>query len=259
MLLQGIRPANIAISLCLAIFAFVQPLPAACADNVDVFVLKQRSDVFGAITTYVGEKHLKIVIGKPTTYLVASAPEWKVMVANDLNGRALSMSYKQWMEHFPQTTYIGSDWDRCKLTVIKGGEARLFGRPCLHYYFPYEPPAQKTSTARLVKGDYYLLDVHYKDPSVCHILEKAVSAPILPAVPVIFSQTENSSSVVAFSSHFGGTDHWLGTESIKESKLPASFFAYPKGYKLVGVEAEVMDDKNKKDSVDDVARELMPR
>ncbi|MBU6455558.1 MAG: hypothetical protein KGS72_27550 [Cyanobacteria bacterium REEB67] len=234
----------------------------AADQRVKTLVLEQQSDAYGKVITTINNHALKISVIGGKSYLVACAPAWRVMLCNDESKRAMSMSLAQWLHHIPSTSYVGSDWNRYEFAVSPRGGVRKGGLDYLHFVFPADHPTAKSiNISPKYNGDFEVIGGWGAAPEACAIMQKALNCPELKGdrIPVNFINHGKNVAVVGFAREVGGDAHWMTTARVQQRPVSDRDFVYPKGYKLCQREVEILNDRARNSSVDDVLKDLMPR
>jgi hypothetical protein len=254
------------ISLMAAVALFSLPVCEPVAFAVDhqtkTLVLEQQSDSYGKVITSINNHAIKISVVGGKSYLVACAPSWQVMLCNDDSKKALSMSFAEWIKHIPSTSYVGIDWDRCEFAVSPRGGARKAGLDYLHFVFPADRP---TAKSRMIspkyRGDYDVIGAWGAAPEACAIMQKALNCPELKGdrIPVDFINHGKNVAVVGFARNVGGDAHWMTTTRVQQRQVSDADFVYPKGYQLCKREVDILNDRARNSSVDDVLKDFMPQ
>ncbi len=119
---------------------------AAPADSA--LRLKTRSYDVGSTETFISKNAIRVNFNSDV-YLVASAPQWRVVLCNRDLKKGLSMTLQQWLTHSPQWSFTPvDDWIRTE-PLLEIGKKRVFGRPCIEFAFAQKYPNGKL----LVKQD----------------------------------------------------------------------------------------------------------
>lgn len=235
------------------------PVVFAQGQGAKTLVLTQVSDVYGHITSYINHGAIKIVVGGGNVYLVSAAPNWKVMFCNDTNKKALIMSLPQWLQHLPSMTYAASDWDRFRISVVRSNQVKRDGRVLQRYFYvPEDQRVAAVSSPSALGLEYFVLATDSAAKEACLIMEKALSCPKITGIPVDLINHKKKAAVTGFTRSLGGDDHCLTTSKIEERVMPPAFFAYPANYKIGRSEAEVVDDKVRREHIDGLVKDLLP-
>jgi hypothetical protein len=247
-----------ALPLVVLLLAICRPA-LADGQTARTLVLTQVSDTYGQVTSYVNQGAIKIAIGNGKVYLVSNAPGWKVMFCNDTNKKMLSMSLPQWLERVPQLTYATTDWDRFRLQIVRTNPVNLYGRELRRYVFvPIESRTASAPSSVAPSGEYFVLEGEGAAKEACFIMQKALSCPKVAGIPVNFINHRKKRAVEGLTRSLGGDEHWLNTSKIEERVVPQAFFAYPSDYKMAKREAEVVDDKDRREHIESVLKDLLP-
>ena len=125
------------------------------------------------MTTYVNENSLRVTLSDSKVYLVANAPDWKVVFCNPENKKALTMTLPNWIKHFVQFTYAEPDWDRFKLLLCRKRLVKRDGRVLFHYDIAgLMSPNGLVPCTTCRNGKYLVLENKTVPPQACNILEK---------------------------------------------------------------------------------------
>ena len=236
----GLRHALFSAALTIGLF-FVWTAPVAASEKA--LAIKQSSLSVGVSVSYLTSQALRVDIGSDKTYLVAKAPSWKVVLFNSVNNCGLEMSYNQWISHHPKWNH-GKDTDWLPFEkMLKVASPLVDGRKCTDYVL-----AELLPSGRLVpktggtSGHFIVAEVEDIAPQALHILQRTLDMPQTTGLPLRLTISGKKRHVEGMALSMGGDSHMLATNSIKTVEVPASTFAYPKGFKVVPHETEVLYD-----------------
>lgn len=228
------------IALLSLIFVHVNSAQASDSPSEQTMVLEQYSHVAGRIFTFVNPHALRINIENKEIFLVATAPSWRVVFFNSKTNCAMDLPLNEWLKHQAEWSYINEDNWLGEETVMKTGDITRFGVKCEELCL-----ASPTRDGHLVKKpknmQATLIDVrNAQTPAqACQICWHTLNLPPLNGIPVQCVLSSPKKQIRGMSSQ-GGEERVFRTDKISQVTCDKDFFVYPKGFKTVKREVDVV-------------------
>lgn len=236
---HSFRRTLLSLTLC-----SLQPISCAAAPAVtkqEALYLKQSAVSVGAAESYLTSQGIRINFGNDKIYLIAKAPSWRVVLFNSKTKSGMEMSYKQWIAHHPTWNYGKADDWLPSEHLLKVASLTIDGRQCTDYVL-----AELMPSGRLVpkqgdtSGHLIVATVDGIAAPAVHILQRTLDLPQTEGVPLRLTLTGKQRQVEGLKFVMGGDSHLVATKSIKTVPVSASAFVYPKTFKAVAMELEVL-------------------
>ncbi|CAN5597944.1 hypothetical protein BH11CYA1_BH11CYA1_49800 [soil metagenome] len=207
------------------------------------FSAKQSSISVGVSVCYLTSQAVRVDFGNDKVYLVAKAPSWKVVLYNSVTKCGMEMSYARWLAHHPKWNH-GKDVDWVpRERLLKVGSPVIDGRKCTDYVLAEMSPSGRLAPkAGGNKGHFIVAQVEGVAPQALHILQRTVDMPQVTDFPLRLTINGKSRPVEGMRWSMGGDSHLLSTSSIKTVAVPSSIFLYPKSFKPMAFETEILYD-----------------
>jgi hypothetical protein len=227
----------------------------AQAKTEKTLILRQASDTLGTITTYINKSAVKILIPDPDCYFISKAPTWKVVLYNARNKVGFEMPFSQWMKHSPRFMPSSFD-DRFNYLILEKEKLTWLGMPARKFVFPcsrVNGVLQHPSSA--LQGEYITVVSPLVNEKTGVILQKTLAVPQGPGIPVyLLTKAPELKRHVNLSWRTGGDTQLLRTLRTEQKDVPDSFFTYPKDYKQVDLEVDVLMNQSKKDAIEEMVK-----
>ncbi len=205
--------------------------------------LKQSAASVGAAESFLTSQGVRINFGSDQIYLVAKAPTWRVVLFNGITKKGLAMPYQQWISHHPTWNH-GKDVDWIPAEhLLKVASPVIGGRRCTDFVLAeLLPNGHLVSKTAGVSGHLVTAEVDGVASQACHILQRTLDLPQTAGVPLRFTLNGQSRRVEGMKFVMGGDAHLVSTATIKTVPLAPSLFTYPKNFKAVVQELDVLYD-----------------
>lgn len=190
-------------------------------------IVHQKSDCYGPVTTYYTDKAVKMVMDNTKIFLVATAPEWRVVFYDPDKNQALELPLDQWLKHTPSPTYLPEDAKRSKWKATPDGKGVCVGHNCEKY-------------AVGTNGQYLALENTLAAPEACHIMQKFLYVPQVKGIPMNYAFHLEPKNKPSYLKSFGGSQSVLVMVKYESGSEPDTFFSYPKKFKNVRREIDVL-------------------
>lgn len=231
--------------LSLSLYALLS-LPWAIAParaEEKALYLKQAAVSVGATESYLTSQGIRINLGNDKIYLVAKAPAWRVVLFNSITKKGLEMPYAKWISHHPAWNHGKADDWVPSVHLLKVASRTIDGRHCTDYVLAKLMPngrllAKRGGTA----GHLIVTQVSGVAPQAIHILQRTLDLPQTADLPLRLTLAGKKRKVEGLKFKIGGESHLLSTTTIKTVVLPDSLVTYPKDFKTVPLEFEVLYD-----------------
>jgi len=205
-------------------------------------ILRSGMDDLGGVKIYISDRSLKVQSLNAGTYVVANAPDWRVVLYNPRNNHGLSMSMKEWMVHKPQWIYLTNPADDRPFvwTSTQPQPVVYLGRKCVKAYMQRKYKAEPNSRVYFYT---YLPNTNAND-TACKILQKLADVPIVEGIPIAFGTFDDTQQKVEGIRRFS-------TVRIEDRSVPEKFFSYPKNFQARKREADIASDGTRDKLIED--------
>lgn len=231
----------LSLSLC-ALLSLPWAIAPALAEEKALY-LKQAAVSVGATESYLTSHAVRINIASDKIFLVAKAPSWRVVLFNTMTKSGMEMSYPKWIAHHPTWNHgKADDWVPSE-HLLKVASPTIDGRHCTDYVL-----AELMPNGRLVPkhggtaGHLVVTEVSGIAPQAIHILQRTLDLPQTADLPLRLTLSGKLGHVEGLQLVMGGDSHLVTTKAIKTVPVSVSLFAYPKTFKTVPLELDVLYD-----------------
>lgn len=231
--------------------------PVKSAAQVKAYVLNQTSSVLGHVVTYITPSALRVDLKDNHSYLVARAPDWKVVLYGAEKKCAMEMSLTEYEKHDAQYSYLpamttpNQQWPKLKtgLTSYANVEAT-------RWIYPVNPRLKTANNSTPAFGYFLVLPKKEIPMEPTRILAKLFYQAALPGIPLNERVNETGKKQSNSFLDLRGDYSHLTTQQIREQMVPSDFFKYPEGYKKVKKEIDVLTDKSRLEEIEDMTKEM---
>ncbi|OPZ89275.1 MAG: hypothetical protein BWY75_01233 [bacterium ADurb.Bin425] len=240
----------------LASILLLAPSPAKA--QTETLFLRQKGNIVGTINVYMNKTALRVEFGKPSCYLIATAPKWDITLYNELNKNGMCMSLDEWLKHTPHWLFSLEDeeWLR-KMPVLPSKTERLLGENCVVYRLAHKEKDGKIK-AKLggIHGRIFMAENNLAPEEACSILRRIHSIPeaIGKGIPLqILHEAESQPDgkkleAMTFKYPRTATSQALLTEKLSFLKVaPNKSFQVPSQFNKVKQEDQVLRDQTHQD------------
>lgn len=215
-----------------------------------VWEFKQRHYQLGDIDLLVAPDGFKLVNAGTEYSIVAKAPTWRVVVFRPRTKTAHDHTYSEWCQNgfASLTSKLGAMSKIEDLDPLAGKPVPTMyaGVKALHYIYPRATRKTLSAAARAARtSDYWMaVDVPTAKQTTV-ILEKFFKLEMLDGIPLCHKV-------------FGGKNVkvYIDTSACNEVAVGSDAIAYPRGYKQVSTDFEVLMDPNQTDDFNDFAEQM---
>jgi hypothetical protein len=236
----------------------------------DCIVLTQSQSTAGSFKTTLTPHAIKMERLGSKIFLIAMAPTWRVVFYNPRNCRAIDLPLEQWLRHWecwtafvqpfasnPKTGVVIEDYDghRPELT----GVVTYCGQKCSRYETLNMQAHETIDPRHRYAGEIYVCPIKNIPKPELQIMQKMFQIPPLEGIPVFSDRRVNGSAahegagdprgLVSLFTHQGR----LSTSSFTRGRVADTDFSYPKNFKKVLKESDVMLDSFAQKEGDDTA------
>ena len=214
----------------------------------NIQVVHQTGGMLGDIDLYIGEKAVRCVARRGEIVIVSSAPTWKVLLYSKPRNEGFELTNKQ--AGFSRLGIMGLPGDVDKGEVTRVFDAKLKCKCTQVFVDGTKQPSQtkdlyifqERNHRRLKNYTYRLADIGTLTPEVQNVLFWLYSDHFFKGVPVeAIINYADGSKVTLYS-----------TVSRSTTSKPASFFDYPKGYKLNRDKMKVLTSADMNTTLEDL-------
>jgi hypothetical protein len=230
--------------------------PAWAAEKQKAIVLTQTSAALGRTITYVSSTAVRVNVERGGSYLVASAPRWKVVMFNPTDKLGFEMDYEQYLRHAPQFTYIEPSHRRPidSWPKLRAGVDKYAGVECSKFVVPRDPRSRSAEKSEVV-GYFLTLERQSVPKQICLILDKFFFQPPLPGIPLQEYLPDNTKAGYSFLD-LRGNYSVLSTSLVREEDCSADLFRYPVSFKKVPREIDVISDSSRRKELEDLTKDM---
>lgn len=230
------------------------------ATPVKTYVLTQRGSVLGHVNTYVCSNAIRIELPDNRCYLVAAAPDWRVVLYNPDKKCAMDMSLEQFEKHEAQYSYLPQATEQTEGTwpKIKSGMIRYANIDAARFVLPTNPRLKVANPATPNHGYYIVLERKDIPREATRVMAKLFYQSKIPGLPLnehISTDGLNGKKSNSFLDLRGDYSH-LSTQKVKEELVSSDFFKYPTGFKKVLKEIDVLTDQSRLQQIEDMTNEM---
>ncbi len=237
---------------------FIQSSAAATKDSKTTYVLTQTNAVLGHVLTYVNRDAIRVHWSDNNAYLIAKAPDWRVVMFNPSMNTAMDMPYEKFLEHEISFSYAPSQGDGVneRWPKFRAGSIKVSGVDATKFMIPANPRARSLKESPNTLGYYLILERKEFPIQPTKILAKLFYQPTLPGIPL--GDRMNKVNIGQSNSFldFRGNYAILSTLEIKEKSIPSDFFKYPHGFKKVQREIDVISDNARRKQLEDLSKDM---
>jgi hypothetical protein len=212
-------------------------------------VVTGGNELLGGVEIYTCKNALRVQLQSGKTYLVARAPDWRVVIFNPTTKNGLSMPLKDWLRHTPQLAFFPVPDQNEHWVQSSVGETILLGRKCVKAILNKTTGSAKPNY-KSKDNEYILLYTPTASVTACHIVQNFLGVPSSNGIPLSFKcsiRTRDTKDKKAFQDHY-----FLKTTKIEDSSKPDDFYSYPTGFKNVKREIDVINDNDKKQQYENI-------
>jgi hypothetical protein len=231
--------------------------PAGAAEGTKAWVLSQTSSVYGRMTTYVTANSLRVDLNSSESYLVATAPNWRVVLYSPADKVGFDMDFEQYLKHSLKNTFLSESKTRTSVLwpKVRAGTMTYANMQCSKFVLPMDPKAQVAEPSRIF-GYFLILERPRVPKQACQILAKLFFQPPLPGIPMTENVWPDKSRKSNSFLDFRGNYSILSTTNVEEKTVQTVLFKYPVNFKKVTREVEVLAGSSRRKGLDEVFSEL---
>ncbi len=236
----------------------IQSSEAATKDSKTTYVLTQTNAVLGHVLTYVSRDAIRVDCNDNNAYLVAKAPDWRVVMFNPSMNAAMDMPYEKFLEHEIRFSYVPSEGGGVneRWPKFRAGSIKVSGLEATKYIIPANPRARSLKESPNTLGYYLILERKEFAIQPTKILAKLFYQPTLPGIPLGDRMNKQKFGQSNSFLDFRGNYAILSTSEIKEKSIPSDFFKYPHGFKKVQREIDVISDNARRRQLEDLSKDM---
>lgn len=246
--------------LCLALFAqLVLASTTRKGEPMKTYVLTQRSAVLGDVITYVSPNAIKAVFVSNHAYLIAKAPDWRVVIYSPGLKTAVDLNFQDYLNHAPQFSFMGQDGGSLDFhrPLFRNGTKQYAEHTCSMFVYPVNESTRVFTTETPIFAYFFALEKSDVPKEATQILEKLFFQPPVPGIPLFDKLIKKPSSIKNKQMlDFEGDYSILSTSKIVEQKTLPNFYEYPSGFKRVAREIEVIADKARTHELEEISRDM---
>jgi hypothetical protein len=237
---------------------FIQRATAATKDAKSTYVLTQTNAVLGHVLTYVNADALRVDCMDNNAYLVAKAPDWRVVMFNPTMNAAVEMPYEKFLAHELSFSYVPSAGGGMneRWPKLRAGSMKVSGVEVSKFIIPANPRSRSLKESPNTLGYYLILEKKGFAIQPTKILAKLFYQPPLPGIPLGDRMNKQKFGQSNSFLDFRGNYAILSTSEIKEKSIPSDFFKYPHGFKKVTREIEVISDNARRKQLEDLSKDM---
>jgi hypothetical protein len=212
-------------------------------------VVTGGNELLGGLDIYMSKDAVRVQLQSGKTYLVARAPDWRVVLFNPSNNHGMSMPLQKWLDHTPQYVFFPVPDSHDRWMQSSPSEVEMLGRRCTKLIMNKTTGGAKPGY-KSKDNEYILLDIPTASPAACHIVQNFLGVPPCKGIPLSFRCSIRVRSIrhsKAFEDHV-----FLKSTKIDDSLKPKDFFSYPTGFKNVNRETDVITDNSKKQQYENI-------
>jgi hypothetical protein len=251
-------------TILLACTLIVSPICFASDQPVvDCLVLKQSQSIAGTYKTMLSPDAIKMERAGSRTFLIARAPEWRVVFFNPANNNAIDVSLTDWIRREDCWSKFRSpaprrDIEAFNRNVEQHGLVVYCGKTCVRYGMLDVINGRVDPNHRYWEECYVLPDTRYPKQEL-QILQKMLDLPAFDGIPLFSRMLSNPSASQSGAGDSRGvidlfvSKHQLSTKEIVKERIPSSAFKYPQNFHKVERECDVIMDSVAKGDGDDAA------
>ncbi|HEY9683084.1 MAG TPA: hypothetical protein V6C86_16015 [Oculatellaceae cyanobacterium] len=268
------RIAAVLFCLCLQLLSthFCQTTHAHANSTADAdcMIVEQQHDEIGQVRTIIAKDAIRIDLLWSKAYLIAKAPTWRVVLYNPANKLAMDMPLETYLSESPnwQGANRYRELDRGKLKVEtptkKLGKIKYADRDCLKFGV-VKIVGNKVDPRDRYKAYYYTFPDSSVRPEISQILYHffLIQTSSNQGIPVYSASVHDVKAAslqhdIGFLANLtsGDLSSHMTTSKFSSASFPSSYFEYPKNYKKVSYELDVLSDANRKGVAEDMLHDL---
>ncbi|HEY9681038.1 MAG TPA: hypothetical protein V6C86_05585 [Oculatellaceae cyanobacterium] len=244
---------------------------AHSTDDAECKIVEQQHSLVGQVRTVIARDALRIDLLWSKTYLIAKAPDWRVVFYNPTNKSAMDMPLKEYLADDPnwQGSNRFRDLSGNKMKSVEAplnelGKIRYAENDCLKFGILKLVGNRVDPRDRYQVYFYTLPDASIR-PEISQILyhfysirndsNRGIPVYSAPAHPTKSASLQHD---IGFLANLTSSDMGprVTTSKISKGAFPSSYFDYPKTYKKVSYELDVLSDPNRQGAAEDMIREM---
>ncbi|HEY9756408.1 MAG TPA: hypothetical protein V6C97_14675 [Oculatellaceae cyanobacterium] len=270
----GTRIVAVLFGLCLQ-FISTQFCQAAHAHanstaDADCMIVEQQHNEIGQVRTVIAKDAVRIDLLWSKAYLIAKAPTWRVVLYNPANKLAMDMPLQTYLAESPnwQGANRYRKLERGKSNVEtptkKLGNIKYADRDCSKFGV-VKIVGNKVDPEDRYKAYYYTFSDPSVRPEISQILyhffliqtssNQGIPVYSAPAHDVKAASVQHDIGFLANLTSGDLSSH-MTTSKFGSGSFPSSYFEYPKNYKKVSYELDVLSDPNRKGVAEDMLHDL---
>jgi hypothetical protein len=259
--------------LLAAVFATLFSTSQVCSaiePQNDCIFLTQSQSTAGSFKTTLTPHAIKMERLGSKVFLIAMAPTWRVVFYNPRNCRAIDLPLQQWLRHWECWTafvqpFANNPKAGVKIEDYDGhspeltGKVTYCGQNCSRYETLNIQAHETIDPRHRYAAEIYLCPNKNIPKPELQIMQKMFQIPPLEGIPVFSDRRADRSAVydgagdprglIGFFAHQGR----LSTSSFTRGHVADADFSYPKNFKKVLKESDVLLDSFAQKEGDDTA------